>query len=412
MTCRHCGAELKTRLIDLGSAPPSHTYLTQQTLQAPEKWYPLEVWVCETCWLAQTLDHTSQREFSSTDYVHFNASSSTWLAHARRYVDEMSVQFGLTAESMVIEAASVDGYLLQYVKELGIPCLGVEHTEGAAKAVRDKGIEVITASFGVALAQELAAQGKSADLIAANNVLTHVPDINDFVAGFTALLKPGGVATFEFPHLANLMRHNQFDTIHHEHFSYLSLTAVMRILAYNGLAVFDVAELPALSGSLRVFAQRADRGRHGTSARVGEMLEAELRTGIASTGFYRTFQARAEGVKDDFVAFLIDAKRAGKTVAAYGAAAKGNTLLNYAGVRGDLISYVVDRNPAKQGTFLPGSRIPVRGEAHLAQTRPDFIVILPWNLQAEVMDQLAYASQWGAQFVVAFPQLSIIPHVR
>jgi len=218
MTCRHCGAELKTRLIDLGSAPPSHTYLTQQTLQAPEKWYPLEVWVCETCWLAQTLDHTSQREFSSTDYVHFNASSSTWLAHARRYVDEMSVQFGLTAESMVIEAASVDGYLLQYVKELGIPCLGVEHTEGAAKAVRDKGIEVITASFGVALAQELAAQGKSADLIAANNVLTHVPDINDFVAGFTALLKPGGVATFEFPHLANLMRHNQFDTIHHEHF--------------------------------------------------------------------------------------------------------------------------------------------------------------------------------------------------
>jgi len=239
-----------------------------------------------------------------------------------------------------------------------------------------------------------------------------VPDINDFVAGFTALLKPGGVATFEFPHLANLMRHNQFDTIHHEHFSYLSLTAVMRILAYNGLAVFDVAELPALSGSLRVFAQRADRGRHGTSARVGEMLEAELRTGIASTGFYRTFQARAEGVKDDFVAFLIDAKRAGKTVAAYGAAAKGNTLLNYAGVRGDLISYVVDRNPAKQGTFLPGSRIPVRGEAHLSQTRPDFIVILPWNLQAEVMDQLAYASQWGAQFVVAFPQLSIIPQVR
>jgi SAM-dependent methyltransferase len=412
MTCRHCGAELKTRLIDLGSAPPSNAYLTQQTLLAPEKWYPLEVWVCETCWLVQTIDYAHHSEFFSTDYAYFSSFSSTWLTHARRYVDEMSVQFGLTPESMVIEVASNDGYLLQYVKALGIPCLGIEPTEGTAQAARDKGIDVVSEFFGVALAQKLAAQGKSADLMAANNVLAHVPDINDFVAGFTALLKPGGVATFEFPHLANLMRYNQFDTIYHEHFSYLSLTAVTRILAYNGLAVFDVAELPTHGGSLRVFAQRADRGRHGTSDRVGAMLEAELRMGIASTGFYRTFQARAEGVKNDFVAFLIDAKRAGKTVAAYGAAAKGNTFLNYAGVRGDLISYVVDRNPAKQGKFLPGSRIPVRGEEYLTQTRPDFIVILPWNLQAEVMDQLAYASQWGAQFVVAIPQLSIIPHAR
>jgi len=412
MTCRHCEAELKTRLIDLGNAPPSNAHLTQQTLLAPEKWYPLEVWVCETCWLAQTLDYAHRAELLPTDIAYFSSLSGAWLAHARRYVDEMSVQFGLTAESMVIEVASDDGYLLQYVREHGIPCLGIEPNEGAAQAARRKGIDVVSAGFGVALAQELVAQGKSADLMVANDVLTHASDINDFVAGFTTLLKPSGVATFEFPHLANLMRHNQFDTIYHEQVSYLSLTAVMRILTYNGLTVFDVTELPTHGSSLRVFAQRADRGRYGVSARVGEMLETELRMGIASTGFYRAFHARAEGVKDDFVAFLIDAKRAGKTVAAYGAAANGNTLLNYAGVRGDLISYVVDRNPAKQGTFLPGSRIPVRGEEYLAQTRPDFIVILPWDLQAEVMDQLAYASKWGAQFVVAIPQLSIIPLAR
>jgi len=412
MACRHCEAELKTRLIDLGNAPPSQAYLTQQTLQTPEQWYPLEVWVCETCWLAQTLDYPHSIEFLATDAGDFSSISSVWLAHARRYVDEMSVQFGLTAESMVIEVASNDGYLLQYVKEHGIPCLGIEPNEDTARAARKKGIDVVNAYFGVALAHNLVAQGKSADLMVANNVLAHASDINDFVAGFTTLLKPSGVATFEFPHLANLVRHNQFDTIYHEQFSYLSLTAVMRILAYNGLTVFDVTELPTHGSSLRVFAQRADRGRHGVSARVSEMLEAELRMGIASTGFYRTFQARAEGVKDDFVAFLIDAKRAGTTVAAYGAAAKGNTLLNYAGVRRDLISYVVDRDPAKQGKFLPGSRIPVRAEAYLEQTRPDFIVILSWNLQAEVMAQLAYASQWGAQFVVAIPQLSIIPLAR
>ncbi|MEI7431225.1 MAG: class I SAM-dependent methyltransferase, partial [Betaproteobacteria bacterium] len=287
------------------------------------------------------------------------------------------------------------------------PCLGVEPTASTALAAREKGIEVVEEFFGVELAKRLVHEGKSADLTAANNVLAHVPDINDFVAGFATLLKPSGVATFEFPHLLKLVQQNQFDTIYHEHFSYLSLTAVRSIFAHNGLAVFDVEELSTHGGSLRVYAQRSDTGSREIGCSVDQLLAVENEAGVTSTVFYAGFQAKADRIKNDFLSFLIKAKNAGKTVAAYGAAAKGNTLMNYAGIRPDLISYVVDRNPAKQGKYMPGSRIPIVDESRLMETKPDFIVILPWNLGAEVTAQLEYFREWGGQFVVAVPALSL-----
>ncbi|AUB84162.1 class I SAM-dependent methyltransferase [Candidatus Thiodictyon syntrophicum] len=405
MKCRHCGADLKLPLVDLGSAPPSNAYLTESTLRAPERWFPLRVLVCEDCWLAQTEDFTQAHELFSTDYAYFSGFSRTWLAHCERYVNDMVMRLQLTAASQVVEIAANDGSLLQYVLARGIPCTGVEPTADTAAAARAKGIPIVAEFFGVRLAQDLAAQGLQADLAVANNVLAHVPDINDFVAGVALLLKPGGVATFEFPHLLRLIAENQFDTIYHEHFSYLSLTAVRRIFAANGLAVFDVEAHPTHGGSLRVFAQRAATGRQPCSPRVAALLHQEVAVGMTSASYYRGFQTRTDRVKDDFLAFLLDAKRRGKTVAGYGAAAKGNTLLNYAGVRPDLLPFVVDRNPAKQGKYLPGSRIPITGEERLRRTRPDVILVLPWNLKTEVMQQLAYARTWGARFVTAVPTL-------
>ena len=408
MKCRHCNADLTTSFIDLGSAPPSNAYLTEQTLRAPEKWFPLRVLVCSECWLAQTEDFSQAADLFDADYAYFSSFSTTWLAHAERYVAEMTDRFKLDPGSHVVEIAANDGYLLQYVKERGIPCLGVEPTKGTAAAARGKGIAVVEDFFGVRLARELAAQGKQADLTAANNVLAHVPDINDFVAGFAVLLKPGGVATFEFPHLMRLVAEHQFDTIYHEHFSYLSLHAVKRIFEHNGLAVFDVEELPTHGGSLRVFAQRKDAGPFTTASRVGELLKREAAAGMTTAVYYAGFQPKADKVKNDLVAFLIDAKREGKKVAAYGAAAKGNTLLNYAGVRSDLLPFVVDRNPAKQGKYLPGSRIPIVAEARICEDQPDYVLILPWNLRDEVMTQLAYIGEWGGRFVTAVPKLELI----
>lgn len=294
------------------------------------------------------------------------------------------------------------------MKAAGIPCYGVEPTASTAAAARSKGIEIEESFFGVALAKRLAAAGRQADLTAANNVLAHVPDINDFVSGFAALLKPQGVATFEFPHLMKLVAGNQFDTIYHEHYSYLSLSAVRRIFAANGLTIFDVEELPTHGGSLRVFAQRADTGLHASTRRVAELLAAEETAGVKSTAYYDGFQARAEKVKDDFTSFLIDAKRKGLKVGAYGAAAKGNTLMNFAGIRPDFIPYVVDRAASKQGKYMPGSRIPIVDEARLKADRPDIIVILPWNIREEVMAQLSYAREWGARFVTAVPELRMV----
>ena len=405
MKCRHCHAELTLPLIDLGAAPPSNAYLTQQTLHAPEKYFPLRVLVCTACWLVQTEDYAGADELFSADYAYFSSFSTTWLKHAEQYVVAMAQRFALNANSHIVEVAANDGYLLQYAKARGIPCLGIEPTSSTANAARAKGIEIVAEFFGVKLAQKLVTQGKQADLTAANNVLAHVPDINDFVGGFAVLLKPAGVATFEFPHLLRLVSENQFDTIYHEHYSYLSLTAVQRVFERNGLNVFDVEELPTHGGSLRVYAQRQDSGVRELSANVAALLAREAAAGMTTPEFYAGFQGKADQVKNDFLAFLIEVKRSGKAVAGYGAAAKGNTLLNYAGVRPDLLPYVVDRNPAKQDKFLPGCRIPVVVEANLIADRPDYVVILPWNLREEVMVQLAYIREWGGQFVVAVPAL-------
>ena len=408
MNCRHCAARLKLELIDLGSSPPSNAYLSAEGLLAPEKTYPLKVMVCEQCWLAQTLDFAQADELFSAEYAYFSSFSTTWLQHAERYVADMVERFHLDRDSRVVEVASNDGYLLQYVKARGISCFGIEPTASTARAAREKGVETLESFFGAEVGANLAAAGKQADLMAANNVLAHVPDINDFLSGFTNLLKPDGVATFEFPHLLRLLEQNQFDTIYHEHFSYLSLTALETVFAGRGLAVFDVEEIQTHGGSLRVFVQRASSGRRTVSDRVAALLAREADAGLATATGYQGFQSRAETVKNDLLSFLIEAKRGGKRVAAYGAAAKGNTLLNFAGIRRDLIPYVVDRNPAKQGKYLPGSRIPIVDEARLLADRPDYVVILPWNLKFEVMDQLRSAGLSGARFVTAVPALDIV----
>ncbi|MBK6632538.1 MAG: class I SAM-dependent methyltransferase [Betaproteobacteria bacterium] len=408
MKCRHCAVPLGLTFVDLGSAPPSNAYLTEQTLHAPEKWFPLRVLVCDQCWLVQTEDFSRADDLFDAEYAYFSGFSTSWLAHSERYVADMAARFALGGASHVVEVAANDGYLLQYVKARGIPCTGIEPTAGTAAAARAKGIPIVEDFFGARLARALAAEGRQADLMTANNVLAHVPDINDFAAGFAVLLKPQGVATFEFPHLMRLIEENQFDTIYHEHFSYLSLGTVSRIFAGAGLAVFDVEELPTHGGSLRVYAQRADGGRQLRSGRVDAMLQRERESGLFEAATYAGFQARADRVKNDFLAFLLQAKREGKTLAAYGAAAKGNTLLNYAGVRPDLIPFVVDRNPAKQGKYLPGSRIPIVGEERLKEARPDCIVILPWNLREEIIEQLGYIREWGGWFAVMIPRIEVL----
>jgi 2-polyprenyl-3-methyl-5-hydroxy-6-metoxy-1,4-benzoquinol methylase len=398
---------LHLTFLDLGSAPPSNAYLSETALHAPETWFPLRILVCENCWLVQTEDYAGREALFTQDYAYFSSFSTTWLMHAKAYVEQMVARLALNAKSRVVEVAANDGYLLQYVKQAGIPCYGIEPTASTARAAREKGIDIIERFFGVELANELVQTGKQADLMVANNVLAHVPDINDFVSGFTRLLKPQGVVTFEFPHLLRMVQENQFDTAYHEHYSYLSLTAVQRIFAANGLTVFDVEELPTHGGSLRVFAQRSETGAHERSAAVAGLLETEAQAGMTTPAFYQAFQHQAEKVKDDLVLFLIDAKRRGLKVGAYGAAAKGNTLLNFAGIRPDLLPYVVDKNPAKQNKCMPGSRIPIVDEAHLKADRPDLILILPWNLREEVMAQLAYVREWGGQFVTAVPALEV-----
>lgn len=407
MKCRHCGNDLVLPLIDLGSAPPSNAYLTKKTLMAPEKWFPLKVLVCNQCWLVQTEDYAGAEELFDADYAYFSSFSTSWLKHAEQYVTDMIDRFGLNEQSRIVEVAANDGYLLQYVKARSIPCLGIEPTASTAAAAREKGIEVLEEFFGVNLAKKLAATGKQADLTAANNVLAHVPDINDFVGGFAHLLKPSGVATFEFPHLMQMVKFTQFDTIYHEHFSYLSLTAVNQIFERNGLQVFDVQEITTHGGSLRVFAQRKDQGQHAVSDAVTELLAREAAIGIASEAYYADFQQSANQIKYDLIEFLIKAKRDGKKVIAYGAAAKGNTLLNYAGIRPDLLSAVVDRNPAKQNKFMPGSRIPIVDENIILQEKPDYILILPWNLRNEVIEQLNYIREWGGKFITAVPTMQI-----
>lgn len=408
MRCRHCDAPLSLELIDLGSAPPSNSYLSREALSSSEKWFPLRVLVCTRCWLTQTDDIVDARDMFTEDYAYLSSFSETLLRYASRYVDDCVERFGLGPDSRVVEVAANDGYLLQFVKEKGIPCYGVEPTHVAAEAARAKGIEIVERFFGEDLGEELAAQGLQADLMPANNVMAHVPDVNDFLKGFARLLKPDGVASFENPHLMQMLDKLYFDIIYHEHFSYPSLTAFSRVFETNGLSVFDIEEIELQGGSMRIYAQRSDTGRRPVSQRVTDFLERERKAGLMETSTYLDFPLKVQKVKYDFMEFLIAQSRNGRKVAAYGAAAKGNTFLNYAGIRKDLISYVVDKNPEKAGKFMPGSRIPIVDESWLRKKKPDFVVILPWNLRNEIARQLDYIREWGGRFVVALPRLEIL----
>ena len=406
MPCRHCATPLEHIFVDLGFAPPSNAYLSSEDLRRPETHYPLKVMVCHHCWLVQTEDYARAEELFSADYAYFSSTSSTWLAHAAAYARRMADELALDGDSLVIEVASNDGYLLKNFVAAGIPCLGIEPTASTAAAAEALGIPVLREFFGEALARRLADDGRQADLIAGNNVYAHVPDINDFTRGLKAALKPGGTVTLEFPHLLQLIENTQFDTVYHEHFSYLSLTAVARIFAAAGLRVYDVEELPTHGGSLRVFGCHAAHARE-TRPPVADMLAREDGRGLRSIEGYASFQARADRIKDDLLSFLIEQKRAGRSVAAYGAAAKGNTLLNYAGVKPDLLPFVCDGAAAKQGKFLPGSHIPILAPEALRARRPDYVLIPPWNIAAEVKAQWAELAKHGTMFVTAVPQLRI-----
>jgi len=407
MKCRSCKLEVDSVFIDLGSSPPSNSYLTNKTISEPEKWFPLKVMVCNHCWLVQTEDFVGADEMFSDDYAYFSSYSSSWIEHAKKYTNEMIERFDLNRNSRVVEVAANDGYLLQFMKQYSIPCYGIEPTHSTAEAAKKKGIEIIEKFFGVELAKELVAKDKQADLMVANNVLAHVPDINDFVKGFFILLKSNGVATFEFPHVLNLIEKHQFDTIYHEHYSYLSLHAVNSIFNANGLTVFDVEELSSHGGSLRVYVQKSENAYHAVSENVDKLLLKEKNAGLTSSDYYHGFHKQVERIKIELLDFLVTAKKQQKKVIAYGAAAKGNTLLNCLGVRSDLIGYVVDKNPAKQGKYMPGSRIPIVNEEQIKRDKPDYVLILPWNLSKEIIQQLQYVRKWGAQFVTAIPELEI-----
>ena len=407
MKCRHCASPLKHTFLDLGFAPPSNAYLTADDFARPEKYYPLKVKVCDQCWLVQTEDYAQADELFSPEYAYFSSTSTGWLDHAARYAEMITRQLQLSHESLVIEVASNDGYLLKNFVTAGIPCLGIEPTASTAAAAEAIGIPVIREFFGERFGMELAASGRQADLIVGNNVYAHVPDINDFTRGLKAALKPGGTITLEFPHLMRLIENAQFDTVYHEHFSYLSLYTVGRIFNAAGLRICDVEELSTHGGSLRVYGCHADEPRKTTPA-VNAILIREEQLGLQALAVYQYFQATADQVKDDFLGFLIDQKRQGKKVAAYGAAAKGNTLLNYAGVKPDLLQFVCDAAVAKQGKFMPGSHIPILAPPALSEHRPDYLVILPWNIAAEVKAQNAELTALGTKFVMAVPRLQIV----
>lgn len=407
MKCRHCDSPLEHIFIDLGFAPPSNAYLSCEDLTKPEKYYPLKIKVCDQCWLVQTEDYTQADELFSSDYAYFSSTSTGWLIHAASYAEKMTKQLNLTNDSLVIEVASNDGYLLKNFVAAGIPCLGIEPTASTAAAAEKLGIPVMREFFGEQLGKQLATSGKQADLIAGNNVYAHVPDINDFTRGLKAALKPGGTITLEFPHLMRLIERTQFDTVYHEHFSYLSLYTVERIFKAAGLSVWNIEELPTHGGSLRIYGCHAEDGREITPV-VSAMLAEEAQRGLQTLATYQYFQAKADRVKDDLLTFLIEQKRAGRRVAAYGAAAKGNTLLNYAGVKPDLLPFVCDAATAKQGKFMPGSHIPILAPAALDENRPDYLVILPWNIAAEVKQQNVRLAELGTKFVTAVPKLEVV----
>jgi hypothetical protein len=405
--CRFCGSKLSVTFADLGMSPPSNSYLAADQLQAMERFYPLHAWVCEKCLLVQLEEfETPQQIFS--DYAYFSGYSESWLRHAENYVEMICRRFGLGPQSQVVEIASNDGYLLQYFKRRGVGVLGVEPAGNVATvAIEQRGIPTRVEFFGKSCAGKLLDEHISPDLLLGNNVLAHVPDINDFVAGMKVLLSSAGIITMEFPHLLRLILENQFDTIYHEHFSYLSFGFVRRLFAAHGLRIFDVEQLSTHGGSIRICACH-DNFPRKIESRVETMLDDERKGGLDDLATYRTFAERIKKTKRAFLRFLIEAKSAGKSIAAYGAAAKGNTLLNYCGVGADFIDYVVDRSPHKQGRFLPGSHIPIHSPEMVARTKPDYLLILPWNLKEEIMEQMSHIRQWGGKFVVAIPATEVL----
>ncbi len=406
MKCRFCTSELEDVFLDLGSAPPSNAFLLEADLGNPESYFPLRLFTCRHCLLVQIDEVQKHDALFSSDYVYFSSFSQSWLAHAENYVATATQRLGLNQNSLVIEIASNDGYLLQYFKQRNIPCVGIEPTASTASAAREKGIETLEHFFGLSYANEFTASRGHSNLIIGNNVLAHVPDINDFVAGLAAALANDGVITVEFPHLLQLVANGQFDTVYHEHFSYFSLHTVQKIFAAHGLRIWDVEELSTHGGSLRLWACHQDAA-HQECVSVASLLAMEVNVGMLDLDYYQDFQARADAIKNDFLRFLLECKKNGKKVAGYGAAAKGNTLLNYAGVKPDLLPFVVDASPHKRGRYLPGSRIPVLAESIIRSTQPDFVVIFPWNLHTEISEQLAYIREWDGKFVTAVPELKI-----
>jgi len=414
MQCRFCNTELEHIFIDLVNSPASNSFLTKEQLNEPESFYPLKVYTCHNCFLVQVDEYKKSDAIFNSDYVYFSSYSSSWLQHAKKYTELMIEKFGFNEQSQVIEIASNDGYLLQYFKEKNIPVMGIEPTANTAEVATGKGIKTIVEFFGVELADRLANHWEvKADLLLGNNVLAHVPDIVDFVAGMRIILANNGVITMEFPHLMQLVDNNQFDTIYHEHFSYLSFHTVKQVFESERLEIFDVEEIPTHGGSLRIYARHEYVGHDKSkklpvSSNVEVLLNKEKGKGMMELAYYTGFQQKALEVKLDLVSFLIEQKRKGKKVAAYGAAAKGNTLLNYCGIKNDLVEFVVDANPNKQDKWLPASHIPVVNEDHLKATKPDYVMILPWNLKDEITAQLSYIRQWGGQFVIPVPTLQVI----
>ncbi|HEY0322878.1 MAG TPA: class I SAM-dependent methyltransferase [Pyrinomonadaceae bacterium] len=405
--CRSCGTELRHTFIDLGMSPLSNSYLGAEQLNKMEPFYPLHARVCHHCFLVQ-LEEFESPENIFNDYAYFSSYSETWLRHASVYAEAMSERFNLSAQSQVVEIASNDGYLLQYFVEKGVPVLGIEPASNVARVAQEKGIPTLTKFFGRETAEALAAEGKRADLLLGNNVLAHVPALNDFVAGLKILLKPHGVVTMEFPHLMRLIAERQFDTIYHEHFSYFSFITVEEVFARHRLALFDVEELPTHGGSLRIYARHFEDETKKISERVSELKERELEAGARRLQTYLDFSEQAEETKHALLSFLIQAKQQGKRVAGYGAPAKGNTLLNYCGVRTDFLDYTVDANPHKQGRFLPGTHIPIYHPDKLKETQPDYVLILPWNLKDEIVTQHFYVREWGGRFLTPIPQVEVV----
>jgi len=408
MQCRFCKTELEHVFIDLFNSPASNSFLSNEELNEPETFYPLKVYTCHKCFLVQVDEYKKSDAIFDSNYVYFSSYSTSWLKHAKQYTEMMTARFGYNNNSLVIEVASNDGYLLQYFNQKNIPVLGIEPTANTAAAAKEKGVDSVVDFFGVRLAKELAAKGKKADLLLGNNVLAHVPDIVDFVGGMKIILKENGVVTMEFPHLMQLVDNNQFDTIYHEHFSYLSFYTVKQIFESQGLEMFDVEEIPTHGGSLRIFAKHKEDSTKPISPNVKTVLDKEIKKGLSGLSYYDNFQQKALKVKLDITAFLIEQKRAGKKVGAYGAAAKGNTLMNYCGIKTDLIDFVTDANPHKQNKFMPASHIPVVNEQFLKDAKPDFVLILPWNLKEEIVAQLSYIKDWGGKFVVPIPELQIL----